>query len=151
MQNYSLLKRAGRSQKPVLLKRGMWANLNELIAAAEYIMSEGNQEVILCERGIRTLSNHVRFTLDLASIPVLRGLTHLPLIIDPSHAAGKRDIVIPLARAGLAVGADGLIIEVHPKPEEALVDGAQSLTIDMFRDFMESLPGNRFLTHTSTR
>ncbi|MHA2234985.1 MAG: 3-deoxy-7-phosphoheptulonate synthase, partial [Candidatus Thorarchaeota archaeon] len=128
MQNYSLLKRAGRSPKPVLLKRGMWATLNELLAAAEYIMSEGNEEVILCERGIRTQDNHVRFTLDLASIPVLRGLTHLPLFVDPSHAAGKRHIVIPLARAGLAVGADGLIIEVHPKPEEALVDGAQSLT-----------------------
>jgi 3-deoxy-7-phosphoheptulonate synthase len=139
MQNYSLLKRAGLSRKPVLLKRGMWATLNELLAAAEYIMSEGNHQVILCERGIRTLSNHVRFTLDLASIPVLRGLTHLPIIVDPSHAAGKRDIVIPLARAGLAVGADGLIIEVHPKPEEALVDGAQSLTVEMFRDFMNSI------------
>ncbi|MFW9786036.1 MAG: 3-deoxy-7-phosphoheptulonate synthase [Candidatus Thorarchaeota archaeon] len=139
MQNYSLLKRAGRSPKPILLKRGMWANLNELLAAAEYIMAEGNHNVILCERGIRTQSNHVRFTLDLASIPVLRGLTHLPLIVDPSHAAGKRDIVIPLARAGLAVGADGLIIEVHPHPEEALVDGAQSLTVEMFRDFMISI------------
>ncbi|MFW9807922.1 MAG: 3-deoxy-7-phosphoheptulonate synthase [Candidatus Thorarchaeota archaeon] len=147
MQNYSLLKRAGKSPKPVLLKRGMWANLNELLAAAEYIMSEGNHEVILCERGIRTQSNHVRFTLDLASIPVLRGLTHLPLIVDPSHAAGKRDIVIPLARAGLAVGADGLIIEVHPKPESALVDGAQSLTIEMFREFMKSLDGNQPISH----
>jgi len=151
MQNYSLLKRAGRSPKPVLLKRGMWATLNELLAAAEYIMSEGNQEVILCERGIRTQDNHVRFTLDLASIPVLRELTHLPLIIDPSHAAGKRHIVIPLARAGLAVGADGLIIEVHPKPEEALVDGAQSLTVDMFRGFMESLQGSGFLNQKATR
>ncbi len=151
MQNYSLLKRAGRSPKPVLLKRGMWATLNELLAAAEYIMSEGNQEVILCERGIRTQDNHVRFTLDLASIPVLRELTHLPLIVDPSHAAGKRHIVIPLARAGLAVGADGLIIEVHPKPEEALVDGAQSLTVDMFRGFMESLQGNGFLNQTAAR
>jgi 3-deoxy-7-phosphoheptulonate synthase len=147
MQNYSLLKRAGRSPKPVMLKRGMWATLNELLAAAEYIMSEGNHEVILCERGIRTQSNHVRFTLDLASIPVLRGLTHLPLIIDPSHAAGKRDIVIPLARAGLAVGADGLIIEVHPRPDEALVDGAQSLTVEMFREFMDSLNEDQFLTH----
>jgi 3-deoxy-7-phosphoheptulonate synthase len=143
MQNYSLLKRAGRSPKPVLLKRGMWANLNELLAAAEYIMSEGNHNVILCERGIRTQSNHVRFTLDLASIPVLRTLTHLPLIVDPSHAAGKRNIVIPLARAGLAVGADGLIIEVHPKPEDALVDGAQSLTVSMFRNFMDSIKDTR--------
>jgi 3-deoxy-7-phosphoheptulonate synthase len=114
-------------------------------------MSEGNQEVILCERGIRTQDNHVRFTLDLASIPVLRELTHLPLIVDPSHAAGKRHIVIPLARAGLAVGADGLIIEVHPKPEEALVDGAQSLTVEMFRGFMESLQGNGFLNQNATR
>ncbi|MFW9811891.1 MAG: 3-deoxy-7-phosphoheptulonate synthase [Candidatus Thorarchaeota archaeon] len=143
MQNYSLLKRAGLSPKPVLLKRGMWATLTELLAAAEYIMSEGNHQVILCERGIRTQGNHVRFTLDLASIPVLRTLTHLPLIVDPSHAAGKRDIVIPLARAGLAVGADGLIIEVHPKPEDALVDGAQSLTVEMFRDFMGTLNDNK--------
>lgn len=148
MQNYALLKRAGRSPKPVLLKRGMWATLNELLAAAEYIMSEGNQEVILCERGIRTQSNHTRFTLDLASIPVLRGMTHLPIIVDPSHAAGKRDIVIPLARAGLAVGADGLIIEVHPKPDEALVDGAQSLTVEMFRDFMDSFSKDQFLNYT---
>jgi 3-deoxy-7-phosphoheptulonate synthase len=151
MQNYSLLKRAGRSPKPVLLKIGMWSTLNELLAAAEYIMSEGNQEVILCERGIRTQSNHVRFTLDLASIPVLRSLTHLPLIIDPSHAAGKRDIVIPLARAGLAVGADGLIIEVHPRPEEALVDGAQSLTIEMFREFMESINEEKILARAKNR
>jgi 3-deoxy-7-phosphoheptulonate synthase len=151
MQNYSLLKRAGLSPKPVLLKRGMWATLNELLAAAEYILSEGNHQVILCERGIRTQSNHVRFTLDLASIPVLRGLTHLPLIVDPSHAAGKRDIVIPLARAGLAAGADGLIIEVHPKPEEALVDGAQSLTVEMFRDFMDSIKTDQLLAHPRSR
>ncbi len=151
MQNYSLLKRAGKSSKPVLLKRGMWATLNELLAAAEYIMSEGNHEVILCERGIRTQSNHVRFTLDLASIPVLRGLTHLPLIVDPSHAAGKRDIVVPLARAGLAVGADGLIIEVHIRPEEALVDGAQSLTVEMFRDFMQSIDQDQLLTYSLNR
>ncbi len=151
MQNYTLLKRAGRSSKPVLLKRGMWATLNELLAAAEYIMSEGNQEVILCERGIRTQTEHTRFTLDLASIPVLRAMTHLPIIVDPSHAAGKRDIVIPLARAGLAVGADGLIIEVHPKPDEALVDGAQSLTVEMFRDFMDSLSKDKFLTYALDR
>ncbi|MBY8996990.1 MAG: 3-deoxy-7-phosphoheptulonate synthase [Candidatus Thorarchaeota archaeon] len=151
MQNYSLLKRAGRSPKPVMLKRGISATLNELLAAAEYIMSEGNQEVILCERGIRTQNNHVRFTLDLASIPVLRGLTHLPLIIDPSHAAGKRDIVIPLARAGLAVGADGLIIEVHPRPDEALVDGAQSLTIEMFRSFMDSINEDQLLTDARSK
>lgn len=137
MQNYTLLKRAGRSQKPVLLKRGISASLSEFLSAAEYIMSEGNSNVILCERGIRTQSNHTRFTLDLSSIPVLRTMTHLPLIVDPSHAAGKRDIVIPLARAGLAVGSDGLIIEAHPQPDEALVDGSQSLTIEMLSDFME--------------
>jgi 3-deoxy-7-phosphoheptulonate synthase len=148
MQNYSLLKRAGRARKPVLLKRGLSATLSELLAAAEYIMAEGNHEVILCERGIRTYSDHTRFTLDLSSIPELRRLTHLPMIVDPSHAAGKRSMVIPLARAGLAVGSDGIIIEVHPKPEEALVDGPQSLTLDMFREFMESLPRNGLLTHS---
>ncbi|MHA2119299.1 MAG: 3-deoxy-7-phosphoheptulonate synthase, partial [Candidatus Thorarchaeota archaeon] len=148
MQNYSLLKRAGRARKPVLLKRGLSATLSELLAAAEYIMAEGNHEVILCERGIRTYSDHSRFTLDLSSIPELRRLTHLPLIVDPSHAAGKRNMVIPLARAGLAVGADGIIMEVHPRPEEALVDGPQSLTLDMFHDFMEGLPKNGLLTHS---
>ncbi|MFX0045801.1 MAG: 3-deoxy-7-phosphoheptulonate synthase [Candidatus Hermodarchaeota archaeon] len=148
MQNYSLLKRAGRSQKPVLVKRGMWATLTELLSAAEYIMSEGNHNVILCERGIRTYSDHSRFTLDLSSIPELRRLTHLPLIVDPSHATGKRDMVLPLARAGLAVGADGIMMEVHPKPEEALVDGAQSLTLDMFREFMGTLSRNGLLTHS---
>ena len=137
MQNYTLLKRAGRSQKPILLKRGISASLDELLSAAEYIMSEGNSNVILCERGIRTQCSHTRFTLDLSSIPVLRTRTHLPLIVDPSHAAGKRDIVIPLARAGLAIGSDGLIIEAHTRPDEALVDGSQSLTIDMLSDFME--------------
>jgi 3-deoxy-7-phosphoheptulonate synthase len=111
-------------------------------------MAEGNHEVILCERGIRTYSDHTRFTLDLSSIPELRRLTHLPLIVDPSHAAGKRDMVLPLARAGLAVGSDGIIVEVHPKPEEALVDGPQSLTLEMFRAFMESLPKNGLLTHS---
>ncbi len=138
MQNYSLLKRAGRSLKPVLLKRGISATLSELLSAAEYIMAEGNSNIILCERGIRTQNNHTRFTLDLSSIPVLRSMTHLPLFVDPSHAAGKRDIVIPLARAGLAVGSDGLIIEAHPRPDEALVDGSQSLTVEMLHDFMES-------------
>ena len=138
MQNYALLKRAGRSRKPVLLKRGISATLSELLCAAEYIMSEGNSNVILCERGIRTQTNYTRFTLDISSIPVLRSMTHLPLFVDPSHAAGKRDIVIPLARAGLAVGADGLIIEAHPRPDEALVDGSQSLTIEMLSEFMKS-------------
>jgi 3-deoxy-7-phosphoheptulonate synthase len=148
MQNYSLLKRAGRARKPVLLKRGISSTLSELLAAAEYIMAEGNHEVILCERGIRTYSDHTRFTLDLSSIPELRRLTHLPLIVDPSHAAGKRAMVIPLARGGLAVGADGIMMEVHPRPEEALVDGPQSLTLEMFREFMKSLPKNGLMTHS---
>ncbi|MFX1483813.1 MAG: 3-deoxy-7-phosphoheptulonate synthase [Promethearchaeota archaeon] len=149
MQNYSLLKRAGRSKKPVLLKRGMWATLVELLSSAEYIMAEGNHDVILCERGIRTYSDHSRFTLDLSAIPELRRLTHLPLIVDPSHAAGKRHMVLPLARAGLAVGADGLMIEVHPKPEEAIVDGAQSLTPEMFQEFMAGLSSNGLLKHST--
>jgi 3-deoxy-7-phosphoheptulonate synthase len=149
MQNYSLLKRAGRARKPVLLKRGMWATLTELLSAAEYIMAEGNHDVILCERGIRTYAEDSRFTLDLSSIPELRRLTHLPLIVDPSHAAGKRNMVLPLARAGLAVGADGLMIEVHPHPEEALVDGPQSLTVDMFREFMQQIATNGLLTHST--
>jgi 3-deoxy-7-phosphoheptulonate synthase len=149
MQNYSLLKRAGRANKPVLLKRGMWATLTELLSAAEYIMAEGNHEVILCERGIRTYTKSSRYTLDLSSIPELRRLTHLPLIVDPSHAAGKRSMVLPLARAGLAVGADGLMLEIHPNPEEALVDGPQSLTVEMFREFMEHLATNGLLTHSA--
>lgn len=149
MQNYSLLKRAGRSRRPVLLKRGMSSTLAELLSAAEYIMAEGNHEVILCERGIRTYSDHSRFTLDLSAIPELRRLTHLPLIVDPSHAAGKRHMVIPLARASLAVGADGIMVEVHPRPEEALVDGTQSLTPEMFREFMMSLTNNGLLKHST--
>jgi 3-deoxy-7-phosphoheptulonate synthase len=149
MQNYSLLRRAGRAKKPILLKRGMWATLVELLSAAEYIMAEGNHNVILCERGIRTYSDHSRFTLDLSAIPELRRLTHLPLIVDPSHAAGKRHMVLPLARAGLAVGADGIMMEVHPKPEEAVVDGAQSITTDMFRDFMIGLASNGLLKHST--
>ena len=149
MQNYSLLKRAGRSPKPVMLKRGMSATLSELLSAAEYIMSEGNSNVMLCERGIRSYSDHSRFTLDLSAIPELRRLTHLPLIVDPSHAAGRRDMVIPLARAGLAVGADGVMIEIHPWPDKALVDGPQSLTLDMFSEFMESLEKRGLMTQSS--
>lgn len=150
MQNYSLLRRAGRSCKPILLKRGMWATLTELLSAAEYIMAEGNDRVILCERGVRTYNQHTRFTLDLGAIPELRRLTHLPLVVDPSHAAGKRHIVVPLARAGLAVGADGILIEVHPNPEEALVDGAQSLTPTMFRDFMKDMKTSGGIEHKGT-
>ncbi len=136
MQNFELLRKAGRSQRPILLKRGMSATLLELLLAAEYIMSEGNYNVILCERGIKTFSDASRYTLDLSSIPELRTLTHLPVIVDPSHAAGKRHIVLPLARASLAAGSDGLIMEMHPRPEEALCDAAQAIPPDAFREFM---------------
>jgi 3-deoxy-7-phosphoheptulonate synthase len=132
MQNYSLLKRAGQSQRPVLLKRGMSATLDEWLMAAEYIMSEGNTKVMLCERGVRTFVRHSRNTLDLSAVPVIRRESHLPIIIDPSHAAGYRDQVIPLSRASVAVGAHGLIVEVHHKPEAALSDGAQSLYPEQF-------------------
>jgi 3-deoxy-7-phosphoheptulonate synthase len=136
MQNFSLLKRAGRSKKPVLLKRGMSATLEEFLMAAEYILSEGNYNVILCERGVRTFADHTRNTLDLSVIPAVKRLSHLPIIVDPSHGTGKRDKVTPLARAAVAVGADGLIIEVHPNPERALSDGYQSLYPDQFEELM---------------
>jgi 3-deoxy-7-phosphoheptulonate synthase len=128
MQNFSLLKRAGRSQLPVLLKRGMAATLEEWLLAAEYIMAEGNYNVILCERGVRTFTQHTRNTLDLASVPAIRRISHLPVIVDPSHGTGSAYMVTPLARAGVAVGADGLMVEVHNHPELALSDGAQALT-----------------------
>jgi 3-deoxy-7-phosphoheptulonate synthase len=132
MQNYSLLKRAGQSKRPVLLKRGMSATLDEWLMAAEYIMSEGNSQVMLCERGVRTFVRHSRNTLDLSAVPVILKESHLPIIIDPSHAAGYRDQVIPLGRASVAVGAHGLMVEVHHKPETALSDGAQSLFPEQF-------------------
>src|SRR5688572_3053637 len=128
MQNFSLLKYAGQTRKPVLLKRGLSATLDELLLAAEYIMAEGNYDVILCERGIRTFAAHARNTMDLSIVPAVHRVTHLPIIVDPSHGTGHNYLVNPLARAGVAVGADGLIIEVHPRPEEALCDGAQALT-----------------------
>ena len=127
MQNFSLLKRAGRARKPVLLKRGMSATLEEFLMAAEYIMSEGNYNVVLCERGVRTFADHTRNTLDLSVVPAVQRLSHLPIIVDPSHGTGKRNKVTPLSRAAVAVGADGLIIEVHPDPDRALSDGNQSL------------------------
>jgi 3-deoxy-7-phosphoheptulonate synthase len=136
MQNFSLLKRAGRSKKPVLLKRGMSATLEEFLMAAEYILSEGNYNVILCERGVRTFADHTRNTLDLSVIPAVKRLSHLPIIVDPSHGTGKRDKVTPLARAAVAVGADGLIVEVHPNPERALSDGYQSLFPGQFDELM---------------
>jgi 3-deoxy-7-phosphoheptulonate synthase len=134
MQNYSLLKRAGQSGRPVLLKRGMSATLDEWLMAAEYIMSEGNPNVMLCERGIRTFVRHSRNTLDLSAVPVILRESHLPVIVDPSHAAGYRDQVIPLSRASVAVGAHGLIVEVHHAPAEALSDGAQSLLPKQFEE-----------------
>ena len=136
MQNFSLLKRAGRARKPVLLKRGMSATLEEFLMAAEYIMSEGNYNVILCERGVRTFADHTRNTLDLSVVPAVQRLSHLPIIVDPSHGTGKRNKVTPLSRAAVAVGADGLIIEVHPDPDKALSDGNQSLYPDQFDSLM---------------
>ena len=132
MQNFTLLRRAGKSPLPVLLKRGPAATLDEWLLAAEYIMSEGNYQVVLCERGIRTFAQHARNTLDLAAIPAVRRLSHLPVIVDPSHGTGKNYMVTPLARAGVAVGADGLIVEVHDQPAQALSDGAQALTLDQY-------------------
>ncbi|MFL6284077.1 MAG: 3-deoxy-7-phosphoheptulonate synthase [Pyrinomonadaceae bacterium] len=132
MQNFSLLKRAGRARIPVLLKRGLSAMLDEWLLAAEYVMAEGNYNVILCERGVRTFAQHTRNTLDLAAIPAVRRISHLPVVVDPSHGTGKNYMVTPLARAGVAVGADGLIIEVHNHPERALSDGAQSLTLEQY-------------------
>jgi len=132
MQNYTLLRRVGRSNLPVLLKRGMAATLEEWLLAAEYIMAEGNYQVVLCERGVRTCAQHTRNTLDLAAVPAVRRISHLPAIVDASHGTGKNYMVTPLARAGATVGADGLMIEVHCRPEEALSDGAQALTLDEF-------------------
>ncbi len=139
MQNYTLLRKAGKLNKPVLLKRGMAATLDEFLMAAEYIMNEGNRNVILCERGVRTFVDHTRNTLDLSSIPFVKRNSHLPIISDPSHGTGKRDKVIPLSRASLAVGADGLLIEVHNNPAQALSDGAQSLTLKMFTELMNDM------------
>ena len=139
MQNFSLLRIAGRIRKPVLLKRGMYATLEEWLMAAEYLMAEGNSQVILCERGVRSIGEHVRNLLDLATIPVVRRESHLPIVVDPSHAAGRRDLVPPLARAAVAAGGDGLIIEVHHEPEKALSDGAQSLYPDQFANLMQDI------------
>ncbi len=136
MQNFSLLKRAGRSAKPVLLKRGMSATLEELLMAAEFIMSEGNYNVILCERGVRTFADHTRNTLDLSIVPAVQRLSHLPILVDPSHGTGKRNLVAPLARAAVAVGAHGLMVEVHGSPDKALSDGMQSIFPDQFDALM---------------
>jgi 3-deoxy-7-phosphoheptulonate synthase len=147
MQNFSLLKLAGRTRKPVLLKRGMAATLEELLMAAEYIMSEGNYRVILCERGIRTFADHTRNTLDLSIVPAVHRLSHLPILADPSHGTGKRNKVLPLARAAAAVGADGLVIEVHHQPDQALSDGAQSIYPEQFTQLMDEVSAIATVVH----
>jgi 3-deoxy-7-phosphoheptulonate synthase len=146
MQNFSLLRRAGRSRLPVLLKRGMAATLEEWLLAAEYIMAEGNYNVILCERGVRTFTQHTRNTLDLASVPAIRRISHLPVIVDPSHGTGSAYMVTPLARAGVAVGADGLMVEVHNHPELALSDGAQALTPSDYAQLIREVRAIREVT-----
>ena len=139
VQNFALLKKVGQARKPVLLKRGMMTTIEELLMSAEYILSSGNPNVILCERGIRTFETATRNTLDISAVPVLKSLTHLPVVIDPSHAAGNWKYVIPLARAAVAVGADGIIVEVHPQPEKAVSDGAQSLKPEKFYQLMDDV------------
>ena len=139
MQNFSLLKAAGRARKPVLLKRGLAATLDELLLSAEYIMSEGNYNVILCERGVRTFADHTRNTLDLSVIPAIKRISHLPILADPSHGTGKRNKVAPMSRAAIAAGADGLIIEVHHRPEEALSDGPQSIVPEVFAEIVREV------------
>lgn len=139
MQNFHLLKAVGRLQKPVMLKRGLSATIEEWLMSAEYILNEGNPHVILCERGIRTFETHTRNTLDLSAVPVVKHLSHLPIIVDPSHGVGKRRYVAPMSKAGIVAGADGLMIEVHPHPEKALSDGPQSLTLPEFDDLMSDI------------
>src|ERR1700749_9503 len=149
MQNFSLLRKAGRLRKPVLLKRGLSATLEEFLMAAEYVLSEGNYEVILCERGVRTFADHARNTLDLSIIPAIKRVSHLPILIDPSHGTGRRDMVLPLARAAAAVGADGLMIEVHHQPDKALSDGAQSMYPDQFVELMDEISQVAAAVHRS--
>ena len=139
MQNFNLLRELGKTRKPILLKRGIAATIEELLLSAEYIMSGGNYEVMLCERGIRTFETATRNTMDISAIPVLRKLSHLPIIADPSHGTGKRDYVLPMARAAVAAGADGLIVEVHPDPDRAASDGAQTLRPDQFTEMMRQV------------
>ncbi|HEX3748754.1 MAG TPA: 3-deoxy-7-phosphoheptulonate synthase [Bryobacteraceae bacterium] len=139
MQNFTLLRELGRQRKPVLLKRGISATIEELLLSAEYIMSGGNYDVILCERGIRTFETYTRNTMDISAIPVVKKLSHLPILADPSHGTGRRDKVLPMARAAVAAGADGLLVEVHPEPDRALSDGAQSLRPEQFQEMMRQL------------
>jgi 3-deoxy-7-phosphoheptulonate synthase len=139
MQNYSLLAELGRAGRPVLLKRGLAATLEELLMAAEYVLKEGNEDVILCERGIRTFETATRFTLDIMAVPVLKQMSHLPVVVDPSHAAGRRDLVLPLSLAAAAAGADGIIVEVHYNPEAAICDGPQAVPTDEFAEYAEQV------------
>jgi 3-deoxy-7-phosphoheptulonate synthase len=139
MQSFNLLRELGRQRKPVLLKRGISATIEELLLSAEYILAGGNYDVILCERGIRTFETYTRNTMDISAIPVVKKLSHLPIIADPSHGTGRRDKVAPMARAAVAAGSDGLLIEVHPDPDHALSDGAQSLRFDQFEELMSQL------------
>lgn len=148
MQNFDLLRELGKIRKPILLKRGMSATLEEFLAAAEYILAEGNNQVILCERGIRTYETATRNTLDLSVVPLVKGISHLPIMVDPSHATGKRALVIPMAKASLVAGADGVLVEVHPNPEKALSDGPQSLTFPGFAQMMEEM--NRLMNFLET-
>ena len=141
MQNFALLKVLGRCGRPVMLKRGLSSTIKELLMSAEYIVAHGNSQVMLCERGIRTFETATRNTCDISAVPVLNELTHLPVIVDPSHATGKRSLVPAVARAAVAIGADGMIVEVHPNPEKAVSDGAQSLTIEGFQHLMRQLAG----------
>jgi 3-deoxy-7-phosphoheptulonate synthase len=139
MQNFNLLRQLGELRKPVLLKRGISATIEELLLSAEYILAGGNYDVILCERGIRTFENATRNTMDISAIPVVKSLSHLPIVADPSHGTGRRDKVLPMARAAVAAGADGLLVEVHPDPDHALSDGAQSLRPQQFVELMDQL------------
>jgi len=139
MQNYPLLAEIGRTGKPVLIKRGLSSTLEELLMAAEYVLKEGNPNVMLCERGIRTFETAYRFTLDIMAIPMLKELSHLPVIVDPSHAPGRRDMVLPLSMAAAAAGADGIIVEVHPNPEEAICDGPQQIYAEEFASYLEQV------------
>ncbi|MBO8126694.1 MAG: 3-deoxy-7-phosphoheptulonate synthase [Firmicutes bacterium] len=139
MQNFPLLEAVGRSGKPVLLKRGFAATIDEWLLAAEYILNAGNDQVILCERGIRTFETATRNTLDISAVPVIKLLSHLPIIVDPSHASGRRELVTPLCRAAIAAGADGIMVEVHPKPDQALSDGRQSITVEQFTELVKDL------------
>lgn len=148
MQNYELLKEVGQVNKPILLKRGIAATIEEFLLAAEYIMHAGNDQVILCERGIRTFETYTRNTLDLSAVALIKQLSHLPIIVDPSHATGRKDIILPLVKAAIAVGADGIMVEVHHQPEQALSDGAQSITLEMFAEMMDDVTK---LAHTIGR